>query len=340
MITALAATWSLFIGLVSSWPHGLQSTLLGVRAGLEGFDETVTGVIMAGYYAGFLIGSLVTLMVKRVGHIRVFAAVASVASVAVLAHSVLIEPISWTAMRIATGFCVATLYIVAESWLNDRATNRPGPGAGDPDRGYAGHGRRAISADPLRPQRLRSFHSGVRAAVDLTGPDVAVGQPGSFDAPQPVSLRVLYISSPLAVVGAALLGVAQGALLGMSAVCATCRPDADISIFVSAFMIGGVLLQFPVGRLSDRFDRLVATVVTLIAAGVPASLDGSGIWTAGCCSGWPRCSVDLPVDVRVGAQPRQRPSGARADGGRLLDALSGLCRRRHSALRWPVWPWI
>ena len=87
MIAALAATWSLFLGLALIMvAHGLQSTLLGVRAGIEGFNETVTGVIMAGYYVGFLAGSLVTpLLVRRVGHIRVFAAVASLASVAVLA---------------------------------------------------------------------------------------------------------------------------------------------------------------------------------------------------------------------------------------------------------------
>ena len=276
MITALAATWSLFIGLILIMAaHGLQSTLLGVRAGLEGFDETVTGVIMAGYYAGFLIGSLVTpLMVRRVGHIRVFAAVASVASVAVLAHSVLIEPVSWTAMRIATGFCVAALYIVAESWLNDRATNETrgqvlaiymivvmlGMAAGQ----YL-----LILSDPSG--FVLFILVSVLLSISLVPMLLSASPAPYFDAPQPVSLRVLYMSSPLAVVGAALLGVAQGALLGMSAVYATSAglTGADISIFVSAFMIGGVLLQFPIGRLSDRFDRrLVMTVVTLIAAGV------------------------------------------------------------------------
>ncbi len=276
MIAALAATWSLFLGLALIMvAHGLQSTLLGVRAGIEGFNETVTGVIMAGYYVGFLAGSLVTpLLVRRVGHIRVFAAVASLASVAVLAHSLLIEPVSWTMMRILTGFCVAALYIVAESWLNDRATNET--------RGQvlaiymivimlgmaAGQYLLPLS-DPTGFELF--ILVSVLLSVSLVPMLLSASPAPYFDAPRPVSLRGLYQTSPLAVVGAALLGVAQGVVLGMSAVYATSAglEGAAISIFVSAFMIGGVVMQFPIGRLSDRFDRrLVITVVTLGAGGV------------------------------------------------------------------------
>ena len=276
MTAALAATWSLLIGLVLIMvAHGLQSALLGVRAGLEGFDEMVTGVIMAGYYVGFLVGSLVTpLMVKRVGHVRVFAAVASLASVAVLAHSVLVEPVSWTAMRVTTGFCIAALYIVAESWLNDRATNET---RGQVLAIYMIVLMLGMAAGqyllPLSdPSGFVLFILvSVLLSISLVPMLLSASPAPYFDAPQPVSLRVLYVTSPLAVVGAGLLGVAQGVLLGMSAVYAVSAglTGAEVSIFVSAFMIGGVLLQFPIGRLSDRFDRrLVMTVVTLAAASV------------------------------------------------------------------------
>lgn len=276
---ALGATWALFLGLALIMiAHGLQSTLLGVRAGLEGFDETVTGFVMAGYYVGFLAGSWATpRMVKRVGHVRVFAAVASAASVAVLAHSLLVEPISWTAIRILTGFCVAALFIVAESWLNDRSTNETrgqvlsiymivvmvGMAAGQ----YL-----LLLSDPGGFELF--ILVSVLLSVSLVPMLLSASPAPTFEAPRTVSLRFLYATSPLAVVGSALLGVSQGAVLGMSAVYATAAglTGGDIAIFVSVIYLGGVLLQFPIGRLSDRFDRrTVITLVTLAAAGFAAA---------------------------------------------------------------------
>ena len=123
--TAIASSWALFLGFgVLMLGDGLQNTLLAVRASLEGFPTAVTGLIMSTFYVGFLGGSILTpRIVERVGHIRVFGALASLASAAVLVHGVLVTPVTWGALRLVSGFCLAGLYVVAESWLNDRATN-------------------------------------------------------------------------------------------------------------------------------------------------------------------------------------------------------------------------
>ena len=107
----------------SCWAPGLQSTLLGVRATIEGFPTLVTGLIMSCYYVGYLLGTLIApRLLRQVGHIRVFAALAAVASVAILVQGCFVHPWTWGAMRLISGLCFAGIYVVAESWLNDRAS--------------------------------------------------------------------------------------------------------------------------------------------------------------------------------------------------------------------------
>ena len=125
MVAAVASSWALFLGVaLMMLGNGLQGSLLGIRASLEGFPTTVTGILMSGYFVGFLIGSvLAPKLVARVGHVRVYAALASLASTAILVHVLWINPASWTVIRLVTGFCYAGLYVVVESWLNDQASN-------------------------------------------------------------------------------------------------------------------------------------------------------------------------------------------------------------------------
>src|SRR5580704_13436041 len=122
--STITANWPLLLGMgVLMLGAGLQSTLLGLRATLEGFPSPVTGIIMSGYYVGYLFGTVAApRLLRQVGHIRVFAALAAVASAAILVQGALVHPVPWALMRLLSGLCFAGIYVVAESWLNDRAT--------------------------------------------------------------------------------------------------------------------------------------------------------------------------------------------------------------------------
>src|SRR5262245_20221904 len=125
MRALLNATWPLLLSVAFTMiGNGLQSTLLGIRATLEGFPTQTIGLVMTGYYAGFFVGSYqIPRIIGRVGHIRAFAALCALGSIAILVHALAVNWPVWTAMRMLTGFCFAGLYIVCESWLNDRTTN-------------------------------------------------------------------------------------------------------------------------------------------------------------------------------------------------------------------------
>jgi MFS family permease len=123
---AVAANSALLLGMaLLTLGAGLQATLLGVRATLEGFSTLVTGAVMTGYYVGFVGGSVAApKLVRRVGHIRVFAALTAAAAATILVQSMLVGPLAWALLRAVSGVCFAGIYVVAESWLNDRADHR------------------------------------------------------------------------------------------------------------------------------------------------------------------------------------------------------------------------
>ena len=122
----LKNSWALFTGMgLIMIAHGFQVSLLGVRAVHESFSLTATGFMLSGYFVGYFIGAkTVPILVSRVGHIRVFAAFASIASIVILMHSIFVNPITWFILRIITGVSMVSLYTVAESWLNDRSSNK------------------------------------------------------------------------------------------------------------------------------------------------------------------------------------------------------------------------
>ena len=274
MRSVLFSSWALFLGLAFIMlGNGLQGSLLGVRATIEGFPTTVTGLVMSAFFAGFLAGStMVPNLVRRVGHIRVFAALASLASIAVLFHAIFVNPVGWGAMRLVSGFCYAGLYIVAESWLNDRATNET--------RGQllsfymvimlAGMGGGQFLLNLADPAGFELFVLiSVLVSMALIPILLTAAPAPEFQTPSAVSLRQLYLISPLGVVGTFGTVMAQGGLIGMGAVFAKeiGMSIAEISIFMAVMLFGGVLFQWPIGRLSDRFDRRrVMTVVTFLAA--------------------------------------------------------------------------
>ena len=125
MFLALSNSWPLLFGMgLIMLGNGLQGSLLGVRASQEGFDTTITGLVMSGYYVGLIFGCWsAPKMVARVGHIRIFGALASLASTSILLQAIFVNPWIWLAMRMITGFSYAGIFIVAESWLNDASEN-------------------------------------------------------------------------------------------------------------------------------------------------------------------------------------------------------------------------
>jgi MFS family permease len=270
----LRGTWALLLGIaLLMLGHGLQGTLLGVRANLEAFPAAVTGLVMSGYYVGLLIGSLrVPVLVARVGHVRVFAALLSLGSTTILVQAKFVDPYTWFLMRLLTGYCFAGAFIVAESWLNGSASNE---NRGQllslymvVQMGGMAAGQFLLNlADPGRFDLfiLVSVLVSVAAVPMLL---TAVAAP-VVTRRGDIGLLALYRLSPLGVVGIAGVGVATSSLFSMGPVYASEEglSVAAISTFMAAVIMGGVVFQIPVGRLSDRLDRRwVIAAVALLAA--------------------------------------------------------------------------
>jgi len=264
MLRSVATSWTLFFGLLLIMAgNGLQVVLLGVRSTEAGFTNIETGVIMAGYYLGMFFGStLVPTMLSNVGHVRVFGAMSAIASAAVLVHALVLDPIVWTTMRIMTGLSFAGMFIVCESWLNDKSTNKT--------RGQmlslymivtmAGiaAGQMMISFDDGNGLSLFLLAS-VLVSIAVVPILITEGNAPEFSAPERMSMRRLYNISPLAVIGLIINGMAISMLFGMGAVYArsTGLTPTEVGYFLTAPVLGALFLQYPVGRLSDRFDRRI-----------------------------------------------------------------------------------
>jgi MFS family permease len=274
LVSVVSACWALFFGMaLVMLGNGLQGSLLGLRATLEGFPTAATGLVMSGYFAGFAAGSvLAPRLVARVGHIRVFAALASLASIVALTHLLSITPASWGVMRLMTGFCYAGIYVVAESWLNDRAANEArgqllavymvvllGGAAGGP-----------LLLNLADPGGVTLFIVvSVLVSLGLIPILLTTGPAPRFEATVKVRLKQLYRISPLGFVACGGMGVANGAMVGLGAVYAEKigLSVALISLFMGSFFLGGVLWQWPVGWISDRFGRRwVLAGATFLAA--------------------------------------------------------------------------
>ena len=283
MLTVLRNTWALFFGFgIICLAHGLQGTLIGVRSVLEGFSFFLTGLIVAGYYVGYLTGSVVIpIFLKRVGHIRVFAALASLASIAILLHTVFLDPYSWFFIRILTGTSLSGIYIIMESWLNDKSTNET--------RGkllsiymiitfvFVCLGQLLLNiSDPAKVDLfilvsiLLSF---ALLPILLSNTE----QPNTTDT-KSFSLAEFYAISPLGFVGALFTGLAHSAVFGYGAVYATAKGLSvlEVSIFMIIITSFGALSQWPIGYLSDRMDRrLILIGVTFVASGLCVLIVGS-----------------------------------------------------------------
>src|SRR5258707_5587418 len=263
--SAIAASWPLLLGMgVLMLGAGLQSTLLGLRATLEGFPSLVTGVIMSCYYVGYVLGTVVAPpLLRQVGHIRVFAALAAIASVAILVQGCFVNPAAWGAMRLVSGLCFAGIYVVAESWLHDRASRA--------NRGrlfavymlilYVGLGAAQfllIVSNPLTPTPFMLVSVLISLAMV---PIVASAQQLPERAlPRKVRLPELYHNSPLCVVGVIASSLISAIIFSIDAVYARLSglETTSVATFMAASILPAVVTQYPVGRLSDRIDRRTA----------------------------------------------------------------------------------
>lgn len=269
--------------------NGLQGSLLGVRTESEGFSLTATGVVMACYFAGFLVGSRgAEQLLPQVGHIRVFAALASTASAAILVHSVLISPLSWGLMRFVTGMCMAGLYVVAESWLNDMATNAT---RGRLLSAYMIASMGGLTAgqfllEAADPDGFELFVlSSILVSTSLLPVTLSASSSPPAGIPEPLGFTALLRQTPTGVVSSFWVGTSAGIVLGLGAVYAIAAgvDDSRIPVFLAAPLVGSVVFQFPIGWVSDRVSRrLVMWAVAAAAALVSVSLVALpvGSWAA------------------------------------------------------------
>lgn len=275
MKALLKSTWILLFAVtLMMMGNGLQGPLLGVRAVTEGFNSTVTGFIMSGYFAGLLFGSYITpRLVRQVGHIRVFAAFASIASTCILTQAAFIEPLTWVFMRFLTGMCMSGLYVVVESWFNDKADNNT--------RGtllaiystlqLTGVALGQLLLNLASPSGYDLFLlTSVLISLSLVPVALANISAPRVEQTESVSWGDLYKISPFGVIGLFLLGMVQSVLFGMSAVFASLigLSVVAVSLFASMPFIGGILLLFPLGSLSDKLDRRKIVIGTSAGSAV------------------------------------------------------------------------
>lgn len=288
MLTVLRSTWPLLLGILMLMVgNGMQGTLLGIRGQIEGIPTTQMSVVMAGYFGGFVLGSrIVPGMIQRVGHVRVFAALASLISAVLIVYAAIPHWIAWALLRLLIGFCFCGVYITAESWVNASAANET--------RGQAMStyfivqmlglvsGQALMNVGDPGGWMLFVIPS-VLVSVAFTPILLAQVPAPRFETIKPMSMRQLYRASPLGCVGIFLIGGVFAAVLGMGAVWAATigMSVREISAFVAAIWIGGLFAQYPIGWLSDRLDRRVLiTVLAVFGTGVAAVVAASeiGIW--------------------------------------------------------------
>ncbi|MFN4192981.1 MAG: MFS transporter [Tabrizicola sp.] len=262
MLKVLTHSWPLLMGVMLLMVgNGVQGTLLGIRGNLEGFTTYQLSYVMAAYFLGFLFGSWAApQMIRRVGHVRVFAALGSLISAVLVIYPVWPDWMAWTALRVLAGFCFSGIYITAESWINNTASNET--------RGQA-----------LSAYMIVQMIGIIASQVILNLPDpsgftlfilpsvlvslaflpilLAPTPAPAFDGSRRVSFARLFRISPLGCVGMLLTGGIFSAMFGMASVWGAQQglTVGQISVFVGAIYVGGLVLQYPVGWASDRMDR-------------------------------------------------------------------------------------
>ncbi len=281
-MSAIAATWQLLLGMgILMLGAGLQGTEISLRATLEGWPAPLTGAVMSCYYVGYMFGTaLAPRLVRRVGHIRVFAAMAALASAAILAQGLFIAALPWALLRGLSGLAFAGIYVVAESWLNDRSSRAT--------RGsllavymavlYIGLGSSQFLLIPADPRTTAPFMLvAILISLAIVPIVVAAQYAPEIALPQKVRYRDLYRDSPLGVVAVTVAGMVTANVYAMGPVYARLSglDTSGVATFMGVSVLSAVVLQLPVGRLSDRIDRrtVIAWICLLatLSAAIPAA---------------------------------------------------------------------
>jgi MFS family permease len=281
-MTAIAATWQLLLGMgILMLGAGLQGTEISLRATLEGWAAPLVGVVMSCYYVGYMFGTaLAPRLVRRVGHIRVFAAMAALASASILAQGLYIAALPWALLRGLSGLSFAGIYVVAESWLNDRSTRAT--------RGsllavymavlYVGLGSSQFLLIPTDPRTTAPFMLvAILISLAIVPIVIAAQHAPEIALPQKVRYRDLYRDSPLGVVAVTVAGMVTSNVYSMGPVYAKLSGlnTSGVATFMGVSVLAAVVMQLPVGRLSDRIDRrtVIAGICLLatLSAAIPAA---------------------------------------------------------------------
>ncbi|NIA67246.1 MFS transporter [Pelagibius litoralis] len=241
--------------------NGLQGTLLPVRANSEAFSGIEIGILGSSYFLGFMAGCLYgPRLIRRAGHIRAFTALVAIASCVVLVHALFLNPVLWWVLRATTGLCFAVLFMIIESWLNEKSTNDT--------RGlifslYTIINLTVITIGQLmlglaKPEDFPLFLL-ASILVSLAAVPIALTRAEAPAPVQSVSIRLLHLYrlSPVGVVGCLVAGLATGPIWALGPIFAQSNGANTwgVAIFMSIVVIAGAVGQWPLGRLSDKMDR-------------------------------------------------------------------------------------
>ena len=290
MIRIIRNSWALFTGFgIIVVSHGFQSNLLGIRSVIENFNFIATGIMMSAYFVGFFIGAtVVPRLVTKVGHIRVFAAFASMASLSSLVHVVFVDPYVWIFARFLTGFSMIGIFIIVESWLNDRANNKT--------RGkvlslymlvtYVGMALGNLLLNVSNPRYYEPFILiSLLFSIALIPILLTKRKPPKFRKNSAIKIKELFKISPFGTVSMFCTGFIFAPIFSLLSVYAVTMKLGifETSLLLVGVMLAGALFQWPIGSLSDKYDRrkiiigsslaaIIFSLSAIFASGVGSSL--------------------------------------------------------------------
>lgn len=252
--------------------NGLQGTFISLRALEEGFSTSMIGVIGTGYNIGFAIGCIyVTRIIRAVGHIRTFSALAAIASAASICMVLFIHPTSWFSMRLVQGVCFAGLFAVVESWLNARVTNSTRARTLSLYR-FVDLGAVTLAQYMIPAVGIGGFElfAIISMALTLSLVPISFADRSSPEPPEHVrfDIRVLWKVSPLATVGCIVVGLTNSSFRSLGPIYADGigMSVTSIATFMSVGIFAGVVLQYPLGHYSDKLDRRLIILIATFGA--------------------------------------------------------------------------